>query len=557
MAAVVRSIRARGSLAACLAIALAFRPAAGTHVGLARGSVRLVLPCVGMPAATGALSSAARPRQLHAVRPPLSMLLRPPIPDEGAGGNAAMCALAAGSGGATALLVVAFKRAVLECSTLLHTPMLADGSPPPFWALPVLGGCAVAALRLVTPRETFDSSLGSNVQAATDGLPVDLPAALVRTLASVLTLGSGCSLGPEGPAVELGATVSRLSAAFAAASVGSNSGRGLSKAQRRTLVCSGAAAGVAAGFNAPLAAIAFAYEVASARRSSSPAADAGGTVEMPKFVALLPVVVSSLSSAAVAQRLLANELSFAPASALGAAGDSGAYIAELPIYLVLGCFCGGGAVFFRSALKGARWAFRERVEPRLDRALHPLLGGMACGLVSVAVPQVQFSSYETLDRLVETWSRLASPADPLSLFGAKVAATSLCLSAGLVGGLFAPSLFLGAALGATFAQTADGVSHLLGVAEAVPSEIILTGAASVLGAVFSSPCTATLLVFDLTHNPRLLLPSLLAATIASALTAELAPESGPAQPPPLPPPSAEASDAGGVSADVLGAKRRR
>lgn len=472
------------------------------------------------------------------------MLLRAPDVDSGDGGSASVCALAVASGGGTAVLVVAFKRAVLECSTLLQTPLADDGSTLPLWCLPIIGGCAVAALRAASPSETFDSSLGRNVQAATDGLPLDVPAAVVRAIASVLTLGSGCSLGPEGPAVELGASVARLGAALASASAGgggegdSSAPRGLTRAQLRTLACSGAAAGVAAGFNAPLAAIAFAYEVASARRGAAPGANGAPALELPKLVAPLPVVLASLSSAAVARALLSNELSFAPSASGGLGlGGGGAYLAELPIYLLLGCCCGGGAAAFRAALAGARGAFRERVSPLLRPQLHPLLGGLGCGLVSAAVPQVQFSSYETLDRLVDSWALLASPADPLELFGAKVVATAICLGSGLVGGLFAPSLFLGAALGATFAQAAGGISQLLGVGEAVPSEIILTGAASVLGAVFASPLTATLLVFDLTHNARLLLPSLLAATIASALTAELAPDlsSGPAQTPPAPP----------------------
>ncbi|KAG8469689.1 hypothetical protein KFE25_006144 [Diacronema lutheri] len=449
------------------------------------------------------------------------LLPRPALDGEGAPAGAELVSLAAATGCGTAVLVVAFKRAVLECSTLLHGPLLPDGPALPFWALPVLGGCAVAALRTSTPASVFESSLGRNVQAATDGAPVDVGAAVVRSLASVLTLGSGCSLGPEGPAVELGATVSRLSAALV---------RELTSAQRRTLACSGAAAGVAAGFNAPLAAIAFAYEVASARRSAVRAARAADTLPAapggtpPKFVPLLPVCVASLTSAAVARALLSNELSFAAALPVG--DGNGASLAELPTYLLLGCFCGGGATAFRAALAGARGAFRERIAPVLASALHPLLGGAACGAISACVPQVQFSSYETLDMLVSSWAQLASPADPLLLYAAKVAATSVCLGSGLVGGLFAPSLFLGAALGAAFSQAAAGISLLLGVPEALPAELILTGAASVLGAVLSSPLTSALLVFDLTHNARLLLPSLLAATIASALTDELAPESG-------------------------------
>jgi len=434
-----------------------------------------------------------------------------PCAERGGASSAAICALAAVGGGSTAVLVAEFKRAVLLCSTLL-TDQLPDDRF--LWALPLLGGCAVAFLRLGTPpATTFDSSLGRNVEAAMAGEPVDLGIASVRTVASVFTLGTGCSLGPEGPAVELGAVVARLSVAIAGLSGLGN----ITSAQRRTLVCSGAAAGVAAGFNAPLAAIAFAYEVASALRPFSPATsvDRG----RGKYPAILPVTLASATAALVARAILANGLSFDPSIL----GEGSASVAELPIYMLLGCFCGGGAVVFRYATANSRAFFRDTLSPIVSPALQPIVGGGACALLSLIVPEVQFSSYETLDGLVSSWSLLSSPADPLVLYAAKSMATAVCLGSGLVGGLFAPSLFLGAALGAVFSQTFDGLSSVLGLGHATPSELILTGAASLLSAVFSSPFTGALLIFDKTHSLQLLLPSLLSAAIASALADELAP----------------------------------
>jgi H+/Cl- antiporter ClcA len=436
-----------------------------------------------------------------------------PLPERRGASDSALCVLSISTGAATSLAVVSFKRAVQEVSLVLHTP-LPYGPIPPYWALPLVGGLAVALLRSATPPSTFVSSLGRTVEAAGAGAPVDVGGALVRTLAGVCTLGSGCSLGPEGPAVELGATISRIVGELAER-VSPNR---LTRAQRRTLVCSGAAAGVAAGFNAPLAAIAFAYEVASVLRT--PAVPSVGKGE-GKFPQLLPIALASGTSALVTRTILSNaQLSFAAAEVMSASQPT---VADLPLYVLLGCFCGGGSVAFRSVLVGGKRLFgSERVSAAIRPQLQPIIGGAVCAAVSTVVPQVQFSSYETLDGLVASWSSLSSPADPLELYGAKVIATGICLGTGLVGGLFAPSLFLGAALGEAFSQTAGELAHLLGGA-ATPPELILTGAASVLAAVFSSPITSALLVFDLTHNVQLVLPTLLSATVASALADELAP----------------------------------
>jgi H+/Cl- antiporter ClcA len=322
---------------------------------------------------------------------------REAVDGRGGAGSAAICVLAVLGGGGTAVAVAEFKQAVLLCSVLLQDQLPDDRF---LWTLPLLGGCAVAALRLGFERlpATFESSLGRNVDAAMAGEPVDLGTVSGRTVASVFTLGTGCSLGPEGPAVELGATVARLL-----------SGLGnCTSAQRRTLVCSGAAAGVAAGFNAPLAAVAFAYEVASALRPFSPAASADRA--LGKYPALLPVCLASASAALVARLVLQNGLSFDPS--IGSAGS--ASIPELPVYLLLGCFCGGGAVAFRYCLFHCI-AFFRTVSPIVPPALQPIVGGACCALLSLLVPEVQFSSYETLDGLVSSWAALSSPADPLQV----------------------------------------------------------------------------------------------------------------------------------------------
>jgi H+/Cl- antiporter ClcA len=365
------------------------------------------------------------------------------------------------------------------------------------------------------PPAAFDSGISKSVEQATAGEPVDGGGAVVRAAAGVVTLGAGCSLGPEGPSVELGTTISRV-ALLAASALGAGE---LRPAQRRSLACAGTAAGVAAGFNAPLAAVAFAYEVAAKLRPFSVAAGNGDGAAAEPRPSFAPIALAS-GSAALAMRVLLSDgsLSFMPSLAAGSAVS----LVDLPTFVLLGTCCGGGAVVFRLGLSRARSLFAGPVSARLGKPLQPIAGSVACAVIAAAVPQVEFSSYETLDGLVSEWSTLSTPANPLVLYAGKLVATCLCAGSGLVGGIFAPSLFLGAALGAAFSQATSEFTALLGAHVVDASDLILVGAASVLAAVFSSPITSALLVFDLTHDAQLLLPSLVAATVATALCDELA-----------------------------------
>jgi len=148
----------------------------------------------------------------------------------------------------------------------------------------------------------------------------------------------------------------------------------------------------------------------------------------------------------------------------------------------------------------------------------PILGGLACGIIGLVFPQVLFFGYETLNTL------LAKNAMPttliLSLLAAKTVATAISAGSGLVGGTFAPSLFLGGMTGAAFHNI---VAQMFMVGNASPFELAdvqayaLVGAAGVLSALFRAPLTASLLLFELTRDYNVILPLMATAGVGSVV----------------------------------------
>lgn len=456
-----------------------------------------------------------------------------------------------------------------------------------------------------------------------------------RSAAAVATLGTGNSLGPEGPSVEVGLSISRLVAdalndmetqlrnnitvstptdgpnaqGVPASSRfpwryddgladGGDDADGLALRRHRQLIAAGAAAGVAAGFNAPLAGVFFSLEVVSeavrsavvppkelelaAKRGESEATvdlsalRDSAELDVKSKEAISAIVIAALVSALVIQTTLGQELALQP----GVFGVTNRLI-ELPLYVGLGALAGGVALAFQVASSASRNFFQGIAAPlptsdgsdspdddRLGIVLRPVLGGLACGLIGVAYPQVLFFGYSTLDAILATGegpaagdystinaildagagdsvvaTQLSSVAslNLLDLLFAKLLATAICVGSGLVGGTFAPSLFFGAALGVAYQSFAGtllcsladaiaayqtsigvevgswGVIPQLTVADAPAYAMI--GAAAVLSSVFRAPLTASLLLFELTRAYDIVLP-LLAATGTGPLVVE-------------------------------------
>jgi CIC family chloride channel protein len=301
----------------------------------------------------------------------------------------------------------------------------------------------------------------------------------VKAVASALCIGSGGSVGREGPIVQIGSALGSL--------VGQLTHMPLRRL--RLLVACGAAGGIAATFNAPIAGVFFALEVIL------------GDFETQAFGV---VVLSSVTASALA-RAVFGSASFLhlPVFAL----DSPF---ELVLYAGLGVLAGAVGVVFIRVLYGS-----EDLADRIWRGpawARPAAGGVLLGLLLLAVPEMYGVGYPVLSRAVDGHYVVTFV---LVLLVAKVAATSLTIAIGGSGGVFAPSLFMGAMLGSAFGQIAHG---------ALPSLTAPAGAYALvgMGAVFAgaarAPITAVIILFELTGEYAIILPLMLAIVLATSVS---------------------------------------
>uniref|UniRef100_A0A7S3DQ29 Chloride channel protein n=2 Tax=Entomoneis paludosa TaxID=265537 RepID=A0A7S3DQ29_9STRA len=331
---------------------------------------------------------------------------------------------------------------------------------------------------------------------------------LPKTMAAAITLGSGASLGPEGPAVELGMNLSRWV---------SRSIMAPNQPNARLLLACGAAAGVAAGFAAPLAGVFFALEIVQANLSAldQTAAPRPTTTTTPPLTATRntgAILVSSVVAALVCHALLGHHaVLHLPTYVMSATP-----LLELPVMVGMGVVSGGVAFVFQQAIATSRSLFQRKWgRLSIPKLAQPVVGGLISGLLGVAFPAIMFGGWSTLNAL------LANQAMPttglLTLLAVKLGATAVAAGSGLVGGTFAPSLFLGGMVGAAYANLLGLVSSRWVVS--LPA-YTLVGAATVLAAVFGAPLTASLLVLELTQHNAVggaILPLLASCGVASGV----------------------------------------
>lgn len=409
--------------------------------------------------------------------------------------------------------------------------------------IPALGGCAVGALLLLGGtgfppglRGTVKIVDQESVAPVRDWLTQIKSqwGAIRKSVAAVFTLGSGCSLGPEGPCVEIGMSIARACMDMKPRNPARRSNWNL------LLLSCGAAAGVAAGFNAPIAGVFFALEVVQSawvsirqegEQSGPPVADESQEIGgwMGSTSTLTPVLLSSVLSALVARTLLGNHLVLVLTEY-----SLKTPLLELPLYLLLGGVSGVIAFFFSQLAKISNSLFAGEVGPSVFKSgmktvpapIKPVIGGVLCGVVGIFFPQILFFGYETLNALLANNSLSTSLV--LTLLVAKMIMTALSAGSGLVGGTFAPSLFLGAMTGAAFhnimsalllfaTQSGSPLNAVQGLSLALADipAYAMVGAASVLAALFRAPLTASLLLFELTRDYDVILPLMASAGVAS------------------------------------------
>lgn len=303
--------------------------------------------------------------------------------------------------------------------------------------------------------------------------------AIVKSLASAITIGSGGSVGREGPIVQIGSAL------------GSSLGRfvRMPESQLRTLVACGAAGAIAATFNAPIAGVFFALELL-----------------LRDFAARsFGVVVLSSVTASIVGRSLLGDHPFLELPTFTIVDPS-----QFALFAVLGLLAGLTGVGFTKVLYGVEdlcnWAWRG------PEWLRPVVGGLLLGLLLFALPQMYGVGYPVLEKGVQGGYALGFVA--LLLVG-KVVATSLTIGIGGSGGVFAPSLFIGAMLGAAFGQVAGA---LFPVFAGQTGTFALVGMGAVFAGATRAPITAAIILFELTGEYSIILPLLLAIVIATGVS---------------------------------------
>ncbi|CAK9148932.1 unnamed protein product [Ilex paraguariensis] len=358
--------------------------------------------------------------------------------------------------------------------------------------IPVTGGVIVGMLHGLLEildqirQSTYSQGQGFDVLAGV--FPI------VKAIQAAVTLGTGCSLGPEGPSVDIGKSCAN------GCSVMMENNR----ERRIALVAAGAAAGIASGFNAAVAGCFFAIEtVLRPERAEN----------SPPFTTAM-IILASVISSTVSNAVLGEKQAFTvPTYDLKSA-------AELPLYLILGMLCGVVSVVFTRLVVWFNKAF-EAIKEKfgLPAVVCPALGGLGAGIIALKYPGILYWGFTNVDEILHTGKTASAPGIWLlaQLAAAKVVATALCKGSGLVGGLYAPSLMIGAAVGAVFGGSAGELinSAIPGnAAIAQPQAYALVGMAATLASVCSVPLTSVLLLFELTKDYRILLPLMGAVGLA-------------------------------------------
>jgi CIC family chloride channel protein len=307
-----------------------------------------------------------------------------------------------------------------------------------------------------------------------------IPARIIftRGVASAITLGTGGSAGQEGPIAQIGGAIgSQFGQAFK-----------MSGDRLKVLVACGVSGGVAATFNAPIAGVFFAQEIVLL-----------SSFELSSFTS---IVIASGMSTVVSRALLGN------IPAITVPSYSVSTLWELIFYVFLGIIIGVLAAGFIGVHFRIKGLFDDFHLPRLAK---PVLGGALVGVIGIFYPQIFGNGYEFIEVFLqgeELWYVLAA------LILCKVLATSITLGSGLPGGLFAPSLYIGAVAGGAFGKVAQMAFPGMIVS---PGAYALVGMGAFLSAATHAPMTAIFLLFEMTASYEVIIPIMLTCVIGTAI----------------------------------------
>ena len=349
--------------------------------------------------------------------------------------------------------------------------------------VPSLGGLAIGLFVYHFMPERRPLGVAQVIEAsALHGGRMSLTTGIKAAIVSSASIGFGASVGREGPMVHLGASL----AAWVARRL--HLGRSLS----RTLLGCGVAAAIAASFNAPIAGVFFALEVVIGHYGLS---------------AFAPIVIAGVTGTLVSRSYYGD----APAFVLPEEHVI-ASVLEFPAFALLGAVSAAAAIIMMRSIFFAQDVIAKTPIPPWGR---PAVGGLLVGAIAVFYPEVLGVGYEATNAALmedHTFQFL------LILVVAKTAATALSLGAGFGGGVFSPSLFLGAMIGGAFGIIATEVFPHLSSGHGAYTMI---GMGAVAGAVLGAPISTILMIFELTNDYKLTIAVMIATVIASVVTQAL------------------------------------
>lgn len=410
--------------------------------------------------------------------------------------NAILLSFAVAVGIAAALGVVAFYKAI-DLAYHLFFVLPTELAPPASLLAyrPLVTAVALTAAWWLWRRvgRGDDGLTVPDVQLAVVRRGGAIPAgpALGRTVASAITVGGGGSAGNEGPVAVLGAAA------------GSLLGRAFRFSAERTtvLVGAGTASAIAAAFNAPLAGAFFALE------------EILGSFRVRTFS---PVVIASVVGAVVSRAVFGNHPAFPIPREYGYA-----IVTEVVVFFpLLGVACGAvAALFARTHFAVGDAARALRARPGMPPAVLPLAAGLAVGAMVFASRGLLVGAGH-LSIPLAAFGRMAWWALLLLAVG-KIVTTALTLQGGGSGGLFTPSLFVGAATGGAFGVALRAVFPALPIS---PEAYALVGMGAVVAATTGAPLTGILLVFEMTNDYAIVLPLMIAVAVTQLVARALYPD---------------------------------
>jgi len=394
----------------------------------------------------------------------------------------------------TGYVAVVFHDAIMTISSMIFTDLRIFGKNTlidTYWMvilpfIPALGGLLVGLYNTFVVKSRPGHGLASVIKAVAqnDGI-IEHKLWIHKTITSVLSIGSGGGGGREAPIVQVGAAIGSTVAQMLR----------FSPNKTRTLLGCGAAAGLAAVFNAPIGGVMFAVEVLL------------GDFSVKTFS---PIVIAAVIGTVLSRSFLGNSPMFQVPEYTLVSNT------ELLFYCLLGILAGLSAVMFIKVYYAIEeWFQRVEKQWKIPLWAMPAIGGLMSGVICIWLPGLYGFSYEAINHAVhgtESWTNM------IGIYLFKPIVAGLSIGSGGSGGMFAPAMKMGAMLGGMFGNIVHAVFPSL---TATSGAYALVGMGALTAGIMRAPLTVILILFEVTGQYEIVLPIMFAA-VTSSLIARLA-----------------------------------